>query len=234
MPLAVDSVSVRFGGVLAVNEASLAAAAGHVTGLIGPNGAGKTTLFNVVSGMIAPTSGRVTLGGEDITRLPTHRRARGGIARTFQRLELFSSLSVFENVQVAAEIARRAAPRRVAGELLERVGISHVADVAAGDLPTGTARLLEVARALATEPQVLLLDEPASGLGHEESSRLGALLRQLAAEAIAVLLVEHDVELVMEICDRLFVLDLGRIIASGPPAEVREHPAVIDAYLGAG
>lgn len=234
MALELEGISVRFGGVLAIENATLSAQPSHVTGLIGPNGAGKTTLFNVVTGMVAPTGGRVILDGSDITNAPAHKRARKGIARTFQRIELFTSLTVAENVQVSAEIAGHMRSREVADRQLERVGIKSVADRSAGDLPTGTARLVEVARALATDPRVLLLDEPASGLDSEESERLGALLRELAGEGLAVVLVEHDVELVMEVCDRLHVLDLGRIIASGPPAEVRKDQAVIEAYLGGG
>jgi len=231
--LAIDDVQVTFGGVRAVNDASLIAEGGLVTGLIGPNGAGKTTLFNVVCGMITPNIGSVRLDGHDLTREPPHRRARRGIARTFQRLELFASLSVAENVRVAAEIAGRAGPLAVTADLLARVGIEDFADHSAGELSTGTARLVEVARALAIDPTVLLLDEPASGLDEDETVRLGTLLRQLAADGLAVLLVEHDMDLVMEVCDVLYVLDLGHIIAQGPPDEVRRHPAVVEAYLGA-
>jgi branched-chain amino acid transport system ATP-binding protein len=232
MALVLDSIVVRFGGVTAVNGASLRAEPGRVTGLIGPNGAGKTTLFNVVSGMITPNDGTVELDGRDLTRISPHRRARLGVARTFQRLELFGSLSVVDNVRVAAEIAGRPEPAAVAGALLERVGIAEHAERIAGDLPTGTARLVEVTRALAIDPCVLLLDEPASGLDEEETVRLGALLRSLAADGRAVLLVEHDMELVMHICDVVYVLDVGDVIASGPPDDVRRDAAVVKAYLG--
>jgi branched-chain amino acid transport system ATP-binding protein len=232
MALVLDSIVVRFGGVTAVAGASLRAEPGRVTGLIGPNGAGKTTLFNVVSGMITPDAGAVELDGRDLTQTAPHRRARLGVARTFQRLELFGSLSVFDNVRVAAEIAGRHEPAAVAAALLERVGIAEHADRVAGDLPTGTARLVEVTRALAIDPCVLLLDEPASGLDEEETVRLGALLQSLAAGGLAVLLVEHDMELVMNICDVVYVLDVGFVIASGPPDEVRRDDAVVTAYLG--
>lgn len=232
MALELKSISVSFGGVMAVSEVSLALEPGRVTGLIGPNGAGKTTLFNVVSGIISPNSGRVILDGHDLTSTPPHRRARRGVARTFQRLELFGSLSVLDNVRVAAEIAGRERPDVVAANLLEQVGITGRADSVAADLSTGSARLVEVARALAIQPKVLLLDEPASGLDEDETLRLGRLLRGLVADGLAVFLVEHDMELVMDVCDVLHVLDLGRLIASGSPDVVRLDPAVVQAYLG--
>lgn len=230
--LEVDGVTVRFGGVVAVDGASIQARSGQITGLIGPNGAGKTTLFNVITGVQPFTAGTIRLDGTDITRLATHRRAKMGMSRTFQRLELFWTLTVADNVRVAAELARHGDPTALTDELLERVGISHLAAEPSGSLPTGSARLVEVARALASTPRVLLLDEPASGLNESETLALGALLRQLTADGLAVVLVEHDMSLVMEICDHVSVLDLGRIIASGPPAEVRTQPAVIEAYLG--
>ncbi len=230
--LEVDEVTVRFGGVVAVDGASIQARSGEITGLIGPNGAGKTTLFNVITGVQPSTAGTIHLDGTDITKLATHRRAKMGMSRTFQRLELFWTLTVADNVRVAAELARHGDPTALTDELLERVGISHLADEPSGSLPTGSARLVEVARALASTPRVLLLDEPASGLNESETLALGALLRQLTADGLAVVLVEHDMSLVMEICDHVSVLDLGRIIASGPPAEVRTQPAVIEAYLG--
>jgi branched-chain amino acid transport system ATP-binding protein len=237
--LRVSEVTVKFGGNVAVDDVSLDAEAGRVTGLIGPNGAGKTTLFNVIGGLLKPERGRVELNGVDITNLPTHARARAGLARTFQRLELFGVLTAHGNVRVAADLARRRghhadrSPDEVAAALLDRVGLAAVADVRADKLPTGQARLVELARALATEPSVLLLDEPASGLDETETTSFGALLRELATEGMTVLLVEHDVPLVMAVCDRVHVLDVGSVLASGTAAEVRADPRVHDAYLGA-
>jgi len=229
--LTVDSVSVSFGGLDALRDVTLATSPGRVTGLIGPNGAGKTTLFNVICGLQSPKSGSIRLGDADVSRMPPHRRARLGLARTFQRLETFGSLTVRENLQVAAE----ATPGRASVDLdalLERVGLSAVTNEPVDTLPTGTARLVEVARALATEPKVLLLDEPSSGLDGEETGAFGDLLIDLADDGLAVLLVEHDVELVMRACADIFVLDFGEVIASGEPGAIRVNPAVRRAYLG--
>ena len=231
--LYVDQIMVRFGGVMAVSGATFMAHAGEVTGLIGPNGAGKTTLFNVITGIQEPTAGAVSLDGEDITHLAPHKRAHRGVARTFQRLELFSSLSVRDNIRVAAELAMLTNVSSTVDTIVERVGLADVADRVAGDLPTGSARLVEIARALATKPRLLLLDEPASGLSDIESEHLGRLLRSLADEGLGVLLVEHDMDLVMRVCDHIFVLDLGVIIADGTPAEIRSNDRVLEAYLGA-
>ena len=231
--LETHDVRVRFGGVMALGGVAISVPAGLVTGLIGPNGAGKTTLFNVISGIQVPTSGSVSIDGNDVTHISPHRRARLGVARTFQRLELFGSLSVRDNVRVAAELARVPDTKTWVNSILERVGIADLADRTAGDLPTGSARLVEIARALATRPRLLLLDEPASGLDEAETEHLGALLRALAAEGLGVLLVEHDVGLVMRVCDEIFVLDLGVIIAHGTPAAIKENPLVLSAYLGA-
>jgi branched-chain amino acid transport system ATP-binding protein len=237
--LEIEGVTVRFGGITAVNAATLSAEAGKVTGLIGANGAGKTTLFNVVTGMYSVQEGQVRLDGKDITKKPTHTRARLGIARTFQRLEAFGSLSVWENVLCAAEIHRRwrrggTAPVEVARRLMSRVGLVPFAAAQADAVPTGVARLLEVARALAIEPTLLLLDEPSSGLSDEETAALGRLLRELAADGTGVLMVEHDMSLVMSVCDYLHVLNFGEVICSGEPEAVRRDPAVQRAYLGMG
>jgi branched-chain amino acid transport system ATP-binding protein len=231
--LAVEEITVRFGGVTALGGVDLAAHDGAVTGLIGPNGAGKTTLWNVITGLQRADAGRVLLDGEDISSLRAHERARLGIARTFQRLEMFGSLSVRDNLLVAAEAAHVDAPLDVVDAVLERVGLSRLAGARGADLTTGTARLVELGRALAGRPKVLLLDEPSSGLNDEESDRFGDLLLELADEGLAVLLVEHDVELVMRVCSYIHVLDFGRIIARGTPAEVRADEAVQAAYLGA-
>ena len=235
--LEVEQVSVRFGGVQAVSDATITAHAGQVTGLIGPNGAGKTTTFNVITGLEQPTSGRVRVAGRDVGSLPPHKRARLGMARTFQRLEVFGSMTAHENVLAAAEFRRSWArddsdPRAVAREVLARVGLAHAADARVDSLPTGLARLVELGRALATRPSLLLLDEPASGLDSTETDALGDLLLELAADGMAVLVVEHDVELVMRICDLIHVLDFGRVICVGPPAQVQADPHVQAAYLG--
>lgn len=231
--LETHEIMVRFGGVMALSRVDITVPASQVTGLIGPNGAGKTTLFNVINGIQTPSSGSVSIDGADVTRVAPHKRARLGLARTFQRLELFGSLSVRDNVRVAAELARVPDVNTWVNVLLERVGLSDLADRAAGDLPTGSARLVEIARALATKPRLLLLDEPASGLDESETEHLGILLRSLAAESLGILLVEHDVGLVMRVCDSIYVLDLGLIIAHGTPDEIKNKPQVLSAYLGA-
>ena len=232
--LEVRELSVRFGGHMAVDEVSLSVEQGSITGLIGPNGAGKTTTFNVITGLQAPTRGRVLLDGTDITSLSAPKRARAGVARTFQRLELFGSLTVLDNVLTAAELNKVAGedPHHAALDQLERVGLSDVARTRADSLSTGNARLLELARALACRPRVLLLDEPASGLDDEESARFAEILAELAADGLAILLVEHDVPLVMDVCSQIYVLDFGRIIAQGPPQEIQQNESVLNAYLG--
>ncbi|GIH71387.1 ABC transporter ATP-binding protein [Sphaerimonospora thailandensis] len=231
-------VTVRFGGNTAVNDVSIGVTEGRITGLIGPNGAGKTTLFNTITGLQRPAAGRVLLDGEDITGLPPARRARLGMARTFQRLELFLSLSVRDNIRVAGDIARAAGGGRGidvdrrTDEILDRTGLRDIADLDVSDIPTGRARVVEVARALMTSPRVLLLDEPASGQTERETEAFAELLTGLAAEGIAVCLVEHDLPLVMKLCGTIHVLDYGKVIASGTPKEIQESPEVIAAYIG--
>jgi len=236
--LEVRDVTVRFGGVTAVDGVSLTVRAGLVTGLIGPNGAGKTTLFNVISGLQAPQRGEVVFGGKNLRHVSPSGRSRAGLGRTFQRLEAFGSLTVRENVLVAIEIRqglrwmRSAAQRAEADRLLTLVGIAEYADRRADAVPTGVARLLEVARSLATEPRLLLLDEPSSGLVETETERFGLLLRKLAEQRRAIVMVEHDMGLVMSTCDYVYVLDFGKVIAAGTPAEIRSDPRVQQAYLG--
>jgi branched-chain amino acid transport system ATP-binding protein len=236
--LEVHDVTVRFGGVTAVDGASLSVRGGRVTGLIGPNGAGKTTLFNVISGLQPAQRGAVVFRGKNLRHMPPSGRSKAGIGRTFQRLEAFGSLTVRENVLVAVEIRqglrwmRSAAQRAQADRLLELVGIADFADRRADAVPTGVARLLEVARSLATEPRLLLLDEPSSGLVETETATFGRLLRQLAAKHPAIVMVEHDMELVMSACDYVYVLDFGKVIAAGTPAQIRADPRVQQAYLG--
>ena len=236
--LEVRGANVRFGGHAAVRDVDLDVEVGQITGLIGPNGAGKTTTFNVITGLQETVSGRVVLDGRDLTSTRAHARARAGIARTFQRLEVFGSLTARENVLTAAEIRRswsrdrHANPGAEADALLERVGISAVAHERVDAMPTGLARLVELARALATQPKVLLLDEPASGLDDAESESFAHLLLELAGEGMAILLVEHDVQLVMQVCRHIHVLDFGAILAVGSPEEIQQNQAVLDAYLG--
>ena len=239
MPLLqVDGASVRFGGLLALSEADLDADAGQITGLIGPNGAGKTTLFNVICGLQDTVGGRVRLAEDDITGLKPHERARRGIARTFQRFELFGTLTTRENLLVAGEIRRRWSkdpvdPPKLANRVLDIVGLRSVADDRVDSLPTGLARLVEIGRSLVMEPQLMLLDEASSGLSEEEKDRVAEVLRDLTErEGLGVLLVEHDIDLVMGICSRIHVLDFGRMIAHGSPDEVQADPAVQAAYLG--
>jgi len=229
-------VTVRFGGHMAVDAVDLSVDEGAITGLIGPNGAGKTTTFNVITGLQPPTRGKVLLDGSDITRLSAHRRAREGIARTFQRLELFGSLTVLENVLVASELNKVDGqdPRVAAQALVDRVGLGDDAHKRADSLSTGSARLVELARALACRPRVLLLDEPASGLDDAETDRFADILSALAADGLAILLVEHDVPLVMRLCSSITVLDFGSVIAAGTPDQIQHDQAVIDAYLGQG
>ncbi len=237
-------VTVRFGGNVATKDVDLDVNEGRITGLIGPNGAGKTTTFNALCGLQTMASGTVALDGEDISKLAAHQRARRGLARTFQRLEVFTLLSVRENILTGAEI-RRTWPRRfgtsndrhpgaVADELIDRLGLADVADDRVDSLPTGRARLVELGRALANGPRVLLLDEVSSGLNESETEAMAAVLCSLAEDGIGILLVEHDMSLVMSTCHDIHVLDFGEVIATGTPAEIQADERVQVAYLGSG
>jgi branched-chain amino acid transport system ATP-binding protein len=227
--LSVEHVTRRFGGIVAVDDVSFDVSEGEIAGLIGPNGAGKTTMFNLITRLYSPDEGEISFEGETLLKTPPHGIVRRGIARTFQNVELFSSMTVLEHVLVG----RHARRGRGARELVEYVGLGGLAHHQAAELPYGTQKRVELARALASGPKLLLLDEPAGGLNHEEVEELGSLIRSLRDDFdLTLLLVEHHMGLVMGIADRVHVLDFGRLIASGTPAEVQGNQAVIEAYLG--
>jgi len=242
--LEVDRVSRRFGGVTALNDVSLTVPEGRIVGVIGPNGAGKTTVFNVITGAYPPSAGTVRFAGRPLVKLPSHRIARAGIARTFQNLRLFPSMTVLEHLIVAQQKAGalssllpvRLGDRKslqTAEEVLAFFGLEEHRNRLASELPYGLQRKVEMARALSMRPRLLLLDEPVAGMTHEETAEVAALLRRLTATGVALLLIEHDMTFVMGLCEHLYVLDFGQLIAQGTPEEVRNNPAVLDAYLGA-
>lgn len=234
--LAVEGVSRRFGGLLAVHGVSIAADQGRITGLIGPNGAGKTTLFGLISGFIAPNEGAIRYAGEHITGLPVHERARRGIARTFQIVQPFTGLTVRENIVVGAHLHHRSrTDARAAADAVGReVGLGGMLDRPAATLTVAGRKRLELARALATEPKLLLLDEVLAGLNPTEIREIVPVIRKLCDRGITILMIEHVMQAVMSLSERIFVLAEGRVIAEGTPGEVAANRAVIEAYLGHG
>jgi branched-chain amino acid transport system ATP-binding protein len=249
--LKVNGITQQFGGLTALSDVSLTVQKGGITGVIGPNGAGKTTLFNIVTGIYRQTSGTVFLEDKDISGFTSERLAPLGLVRTFQNIELFGHMTVLENVMVGLHTRSRSGIvscalklpghlkeerkiRQKAMRWLEYVGIADMADIQSGNLPFGKGRLLEIARAMALEPRIILMDEPAAGLNSRETAELALLIKRVRDDGITVALVEHDMELVMDICDFIVVLNLGRKLAEGTPREIQENPEVIAAYLGEG
>jgi ABC-type branched-subunit amino acid transport system ATPase component len=249
--LRLEGITKVFGGLIALEEVSFSVEDGTITGIIGPNGAGKTTLFNIVSGIYPQKSGNVYLGGKNISRFAPEKLARLGLVRTFQNVELFGQMTVLENVMVGLHTKSKSGILSCAFKLpghireekyirerslqwLEFTGMVDSAEVKAGNLPFGKGRLLEIARALALEPRMILMDEPAAGLNSHETIGLAALIRRIRESGVTVVLVEHDMDLVMDVCDAVVVLNLGRKLAEGTPREIQENTAVITAYLGEG
>ena len=250
--LEIERVTIRFGGLVAVNDFSINVPVGSITGLIGPNGAGKTTAFNIITGFYKPMSGTVSFMGKTLTGLPPHKVCEAGLARTFQNIRLFHNGTVLENVVVGSYIRQKGAwweclsplifrcaameereIRRASLALLDRLGLAEQADNLSSSLPYGAQRRLEIARALATKPRFLLLDEPAAGMNPQESAELLNFIRKLRDEfELTILLIEHDMKVVMGVCEHIWVLDMGALIAEGTPKEIRGNHKVIEAYLG--
>ncbi|HOX99284.1 MAG TPA: ABC transporter ATP-binding protein [Smithella sp.] len=251
MMLRLSNITQIFGGLNALEDVSFSVREGSITGIIGPNGAGKTTLFNIVTGLYTQTGGDVFLGGENISFLETEELAGRGLVRTFQNVELFRKMTVLENVMVGLHTKSSSGifscafklPRQIREEKaireksmvwLKYTGIAELAEMTAGNLPFGKGRLLEISRALAAGPKIILMDEPAAGLNSRETAELALLIRKIRQSGVTVVLVEHDMDLVMDVCDAIVVLNLGKKLAEGTPREIQENPAVISAYLGEG
>ena len=249
--LEIRGITQRFGGVTALEDVSFSIRPNEITGVIGPNGAGKTTLFNIISGIYHQTSGTIVFDGKDVSGLPPEKLALRGLVRTFQNVELFNQMTVLENAMVGLHTRSRSGllscmfktpgnlseERRIrerALHWLEYTGIADLADLQAGNLSFGKGRMLEIARAMALEPRIILMDEPAAGLNNRETGELATLIRKIRDSGVTVVLVEHDMELVMDVCDSILVLNLGRSLAEGTPREIQENRAVIAAYLGEG